>query len=317
MSPTQRPKTRKMPNILELQPASRMPNRKSDRDIIALDDDSDTSSDIVEVRKEENKEENKEEDPSEYYVRLAMERAQKAKEEREARENGTGEIQEDPVITILIHSHLEGIHTLMFRRKLSQSLTVVYKTWVEQQVAKYSVISRPTLEEMFFTWKGNKVYPHTSLRTLGIKPEEDGNLYPSWKSEQEGYHGRDRVLFEAWTQELYEDYLKEKERQRLRDLGELLDDDEPEEKQESEQPEDTQEEKKIRVQFKAKNAPVRNATVRSSTPAAQLIKVYRRLAQIPDNMTIELRWDGEVLEPETTVEEADIEDMDSIEVHVK
>ncbi|KAI1761830.1 hypothetical protein GGR53DRAFT_451226 [Hypoxylon sp. FL1150] len=317
ISPTKRSKTRRMPEILELEPASRMRNRKIDQDVIALDDDSDTQFDIAEGRKEGEKEEKKEEDPSEYYVRLAMERARKAKEEREARENGTGEIAEDPVVSILIHSHLEGIHTLMFRRKLSQQLTVVYNTWVEQQVAKHSVISRPILQDMFFTWKGNKVYPNTSLRTLGIKPEQDGNLYPSWKSDQEGYHGRDRVLFEAWTQELYEEYLEEKRRQRLRDKGELLDDEEPGEKQESEQPENSQADKKIRVQFKAKNAPVKNATVRSSTTAAQLVKVYRRLAEIPENMTIELRWDGEVLEPDTTVEEADIEDMDSIEVHVK
>ncbi|KAI4867510.1 hypothetical protein F4820DRAFT_413320 [Hypoxylon rubiginosum] len=310
ISPTRRPRTKKNP---ELKPSLKSPTGKTDQDIITLDDDSDAQSDTVETRKEEKKEE----DPSEYYVRIAMERAQKAKEEREARENGAGGVEEDPVVQILIHSQLEGIHPLMFRRKLSQQLTVVYKTWIEQQVVKHSVISRPVLETMFFTWKGNKVYPHTSLRTLGIKPDQEGNLFPSWKRDQEGYHMRDRVLFEAWTQELYDDYLKEKERQRLRDLGELLDDEEPEEERESERPENSQEDKKIRVQFKAKNAPVKNATVRSSTTAGQLVKVYRRLADIPKDMSIELHWDGEVLEPDTTVEEADIEDMDSIEVHVK
>ncbi|XXG94988.1 U4/U6-U5 snRNP complex subunit lsm6 [Hypoxylon texense] len=308
ISPTKRPKTRNVPES-----SLTSPTGKTGQDIIALDDDSDAQSDIVETRKEENKEE----DPSEYYVRIAMERARKAKEEREARENGAGGVEEDPVVQILIHPQLDGVHPLMFRRKLSQQLTVVYKTWVEQQVVKHSPVPRPILETMFFTWKGNKVYPHTSLRTLGIRPDQDGNLYPSWKKEQEGYQMRDRVLFEAWTQELYDDYLKEKERQRLRDLGELLDDEEPEEEQESEQADNSQEDKKIRVQFKAKNAPVKNATVRSSTTAAQLVKVYRRLADISEDMTIELRWDGEVLEPDMTVEEADIEDMDSIEVHVK
>ncbi|KAI0173376.1 hypothetical protein GGR52DRAFT_383818 [Hypoxylon sp. FL1284] len=314
-SPSKRPVTRK---TSELEPLAERPtpspSAKTGEDVITLDDDSDSQPNAG----GESKTEDKEEDPSEYYVRLARERAQKAKEEREARENGTGEAEDDPVIQILVHAQLEGVHPMMFRRKLSQPLTVVYKTWVEQQVAKHCLVPRSTLETMFFTWKGNKVYPHTSLRTLGIQPERDGNLYPSWKRDQDGYHGHDRVLFEAWTQELYEEYQKEKEKQRLRDLGEFVDDgEEQQEGQDAEHQQTPEEDQKIRVQFKAKNVPVKNATVRSSTTAAQLVKVYRRLAGIPENKTIELRWDGEVLEPDVTVEEAEIEDMDSIEVHVK
>ncbi|OTA93609.1 hypothetical protein M434DRAFT_11431 [Hypoxylon sp. CO27-5] len=289
-------------------------NEKSKQYVISLDDDSDAQVDAGEERKED-----KEEDPSEYYVRIAMERARKAKEEREAREkrgSSTAADESDPVVQILINSHLKGIQPLMFRRKLSQKLTVVYQTWIEQQVAKHSLVSRPTLESMFFTWKGNKVYPHTTLQTLGIRPERDGSLYPGWKTDQEGYLGRDKVYFEAWTQELYDEYLEEKEKKRLREIGELLEE-EIEERQESEQPPNSEEDQKIRVHFKAKDRPATKATVRSSTTAAQLAKVYRRLADIPEDKTIELRWDGEVLDPDITVEEAEIEDMDSIDVHIK
>ncbi|OTB05977.1 hypothetical protein M426DRAFT_319355 [Hypoxylon sp. CI-4A] len=311
-SPSKRPRTR---NFSKLQSPPKSLTDRPKRDIVSLDDDSDFDIKIT----EEKKDEDGEEDPSEFYVRAAMERARKAKEEREAREKAgdTGSSPEDdPVVSILIHSRLHGIHPLLFRRKISQKLTVVYQTWIEQQVAKHSLVPRPILENMFFTWKGNKVYQHTALQTLGIKPDSDGGLYPSWKSGQEGYDGRDKVLFEAWTQELYEEYLEEKEKQRLRDLGELVDE-KPEQKRESEQPEASQEEKKIRIHFKAKDRTATKATVRSSTTAAQMIKVYRRLADIPEGKTIELHWDGEVLEPDTTVEEADIDDMDSLEVHIK
>ncbi|KAF3061233.1 hypothetical protein GL218_03510 [Daldinia childiae] len=293
-------------------PLLQRPHKETDQDVVTLDDESDPQAEVAEEQKEDE-----EEDPSEYYVRIAMERAQKAKEEREAREKG-GSIgnEDDPVVQILIHPHLAGVQTLMFRRKLSQKLTVVYQTWIEQQVAKRSLIPRSVLDTMFFTWRGNKVYPHTTLQTLGIKPERDGTLYPSWKEDQEGYHGRDKVFFEAWTQELYDEYLEEKEKQRLRDLGELIDE-EPEEKQEPEQSQTSQGDQKIRVFFKAKDQQPTKATVRSSTTAAQLIKLYRRLANIMGNKTIELHWDGEVLDSDTTVEEADIGDMDSLEVHIK
>ncbi|KAI1645512.1 uncharacterized protein F4817DRAFT_175103 [Daldinia loculata] len=295
-------------------PLLQRPHEETDQDVVTLDDESDPQAEEAKGQKEDE-----EEDPSEYYVRIAMERAQKAKEEREAREKGGGGSignEYDPVVQILIHSNLAGVHTLMFRRKLSQKLTVVYQTWIEQQVAKHSLIPRSVLDTMFFTWRGNKVYPHTTLQTLGIKPERDGTLYPSWKEDQEGYHGRDKVFFEAWTQELYDEYLEEKEKQRLRDLGELIDE-EPEEKQEPEQSQTSQGDQKIRVFFKAKDQPPTKATVRSSTTAAQLIKLYRRLANIPENKTIELHWDGEVLDSDTTVGEADIQDMDSLEAHIK
>ncbi|KAI1659792.1 hypothetical protein F4813DRAFT_324791 [Daldinia decipiens] len=295
-------------------PLLQHPHEETDQDVVTLDDENDPQAEVTKGQKEDE-----EEDPSEYYVRIAMERAQKAKEEREAREKGDSGSkgnEDDPVVQILIHPHLAGVHTLMFRRKLSQKLTVVYQTWIEQQVAKHSLIPRSVLDTMFFTWRGNKVYPHTTLQTLGIKPERDGTLYPSWKEDQEGYHGRDKVFFEAWTQELYDEYLEEKEKQRLRDLGELTDE-EPEEKQEPEQSQTSQGDQKIRVLFKAKDQQHTRATVRSSTTAAQLVKVYRRLANIPESKTIELHWDGEALDSDTTVGEADIVDMDSLEVHIK
>ncbi|KAI0889725.1 uncharacterized protein GGS22DRAFT_3229 [Annulohypoxylon maeteangense] len=301
-SPSIKPKSVNKPIKLESKP-----------DIIALDDDSDPQDDTVEGPKEDE-----DEDPSEYYIRLARERAQKEKAEREAREkrgDSAAFDEEDPIIQILIHSHMRGINPLMFRRRLSQKLNVVYQTWIEQQIVKRSNVPRLVLESMFFTWKGNKVYPHTTLKTLGIKPERDGGLYPDWKPDQEGYQGRDKVYFEAWTQQLYDEYLEEKEKQRLQHLNEL--EGVYEGSQEPEPPQTSQDEKKIRVHFKAKDRPPTKVTVRSSTTAAQLVKAYRRLASIPEDKTIELHWDGEVLEDETTVEEADIEDMDSLEVHIK
>ncbi|KAL7629550.1 hypothetical protein AAE478_001071 [Parahypoxylon ruwenzoriense] len=308
LSPTKRSGPRKS---IKLSPSKRS-NKRLSQDVITLDDDSDHKSEPDDSKEKENKEE----DPSEYYVKAAKERMRKAKELREAREKGDVDgVDDDPVVQILIHSPMDGIHTLMFRRKLSQQLTIVYKTWIEQQVAKHSPVPRPVLESMFFTWKGYKVYAHTTLQTLGIKPDHEGKLYASWERAQDGYHGRDKVYFEAWTQELYEEDQREKEKKRLRDLGEL--DDEPQGSAEQEPQEEPEGDAKVRVHFKAKDLPPGKATVRLGTTTAQLIKLYRRIAKIPDDKTVEIHFDGEVLDPETTVEEADINDMDSLEVHIR
>lgn len=50
---------------------------------------------------------------------------------------------------------------------------------------------------------------------------------------------------------------------------------------------------------------------------AKLLKVFRLQYQLPEERTVTLMFDGERLDPETTIEQADIGDMDTIEAYVK
>jgi hypothetical protein len=63
--------------------------------------------------------------------------------------------------------------------------------------------------------------------------------------------------------------------------------------------------------------PARNVTLRKHSTVAHMIKAFRKLAGLGEDKHVEIRWDGETLDPETTVEEADIADMDSVEVHIR
>ncbi len=296
------------------------------------------------------------------YIRGALERAEKRKQERLEREaavgggggsgGGGGDGRSDPAVQILISSAVDGIQPIVFKRKLFQSLAVVQRTWVEQQVAKGAPVPRDVLQDMFFTWRGAKVYPNATLETLGIRPPSsaDGSLYPRSSSSRasasasasnsnsnslppEGYYGRDKVHFEAWTQPLYEEYLRQRERERQRARGELPSDDEegeagreagraedgggdrgePGQQQQQQQ----EEEKTIKIILKARDMAPENIKVRPSTVVAMLAVVFKRLKKLPADKTVELHWDGDVLDPDQTVGEAEIEDMDSIEVHIK
>lgn len=296
------------------------------------------------------------------YIKGAMERAEKRKREAAARaglsSNGESKAhdagdqkeprrEQEPVVQILITSPMEDIQPLVFKRKLHQPLALVRETWVEMQLTKQQqqreegAEVRPTprsvLEDMFFTWRGDKVYPSATLETLGIQPPAvDGSLYPTrphYRHQQQadastGYFGH-KVHFEAWTQPLYEEYLHRRERERLRARGELSDEDEDEDGDgetggerrgggnNGDDEGDEEKEEPVRVILKARDTEPEKIRVRSSTTVALLALVFKRQKKLPQHAVVELHWDGEVLDPASTVADADIEDMDVIEVHIK
>ncbi|KAI1489719.1 hypothetical protein F5X96DRAFT_595148 [Biscogniauxia mediterranea] len=318
--------------------------KKSGKTSAALlrDGASDSDSDLEMVgentggkdRKENKGGEDEDEDDGAMYIKMAMERIERARQERMAREGGGGTtVSDGALVELLVGSYLDFIRPISFKVRTRQPLKIMFDTWVEQQVKRRGVEARPLLQDMFFTWKGNRVYPHTTLETLGICPDADGRLYPAWRDKQDGFQNQ-KVYFEAWTKDLYDQYQREKEQKRKQELGEWDDDDaafrgsgsgsggdnaaEPGAAAAAaaadEQP---AEEKRVRVTFKAKDLPSKNATLRSNTTVAMMIKVFRKLAQVPPEQHIQLRFDGEVLDDDMTVEEADIGDLDSVEVHIR
>ncbi|CAJ2501159.1 Uu.00g040120.m01.CDS01 [Anthostomella pinea] len=270
-------------------------------------------------------EDDEEEDPSAFYVRAAMERMEKAKAERLAREqagldgSSAPAPEEDPPVQILIISQVAEMKAIVIKYRTRQGLQVAFDSWKQMQRRTTAHLDT-VIDSMIFTWKRNQVYGTTTMETLGVRPDAEGKLWSSWQTQApEGYfrNGADQVCFEAWTREQYDEYLELAERDRRRELGELDDENDEAATPDQEQEQEAAADKKIKVIFKARDMPPKNATVRLSTTVALMIRVFRKLANVPADKSIELHWDGEVLGPEMTVEEADIGDMDSVEVHIR
>ncbi|KAF2963440.1 hypothetical protein GQX73_g10136 [Xylaria multiplex] len=285
-----------------------------------------------------------EEDPSEYYIKAAMERMRKAKEARLARESSavgdggmnkslTPGIDDDdrgaPVTVMIVAPALPDSKTLCCTVRTVQPLQIAFNTFKERQ-KKLTGYPHKLISELVFTWRGDRVYHTTKLETLGIRPRgHDGRLHDgaySGRNGPEGYHGKDKVYFEAWTPEDYEENQKKQERERKRremgewwnedDMANGMGDNNDDQNQEMEA-NTPQEDDRVKVIFKAKDMPPRNVTLRKYSTVAHMIKAFRKLAGLGEDKHVEIRWDGEVLDLETTVEEADIADMDSVEVHVR
>ncbi|KAI0540740.1 hypothetical protein GGR58DRAFT_105464 [Xylaria digitata] len=311
-------------------------------------DDHDSDLEMWEEKKE-NKDSDEgaegEDDPSEYYIKAAMERMRKAKEARLARESSaardgsmnkslTPGIDDDdrdtPVSVMIVAPALQDSKPLCCAVRTSQALQIAFDTFKERQ-KKQTAYPHKLISELVFTWRGDRVYHTTKLETLGIRPRgHDGRLHDnaySGRNAPEGYLGKDKVYFEAWTPEDYEENQKKQERERKRrEMGEWWDEDDTangmgdnnNDGRNAEMEANTpQEDDRVKVIFKAKDMAPRNVTLRKYSTVAHMIKAFRKLASLGEDKHVEIRWDGEVLDLETTVEEADIADMDSVEVHVR
>lgn len=239
------------------------------------------------------------------YVRQAKERANAHEKERLA----------DATAELLTQPRMPYCKPLNVRIKLMQPMRLVKDSWVQKTINQDTTpYSQADMEAMFFTWKGNKIYDSTTLASLGINPpERNGYLYPSWENARDGYDGWDKVLFEAWSPDLYEEYQLEKERERKRVLGEL--DDESEQEPEPGMPQPTA--KKIRLFLKSKDCGDIKVSVTPETPIGHLMQAFRTQRKIPQDKTIEIFWEGKVWDPDSTVEDADLADMDKVDVLVK
>lgn len=200
----------------------------------------------------------------------------------------------DPSIEILITSRMEGTVPLKVKRKLSQRLMEARFAWCDRQdPARIPVADLKGL--IFLTWKHKRLFDSTSCVALGLKSDSEGV--------QEG-----KVHLEAWTEEAFEVSQKEEAAAKRREeLGES----------EDEEPEVQEEVTKIRLVLKAKDMEQVKLSVRPNTLISKLITAFENSREIPDGQEVSLWLDGEMLDPEDMVENTDLEELDTIEVHIK
>ncbi|KAI1172515.1 hypothetical protein F4777DRAFT_509253 [Nemania sp. FL0916] len=299
--------------------------------------DSDSDLEMWEDKKQDDKDEKKEDD-FEYYIKLAEERKRKKDTAQSATPGADGDDDERgvPVTIMIVAPTLENSKPLCCKVRTAQPLQIAFDTFKER-LKQQDACPRKVVSELVFTWRGDRVYHTTKLETLGIRPRgSDGRLHDNSHSGRsggaDGYVGADKVYFEAWTPEEYKENQEKREREReRRELGEWWNDDDNAGVGNGDNSnnnnnggqsgaaaeEEAVADDRVKVIFKARDMPARNVTLRKYSTVAHMIKAFRKLAGLPEDKHVEIRWDGEVLDHETTVEDADIGDMDSVEVHIR
>lgn len=316
-SPTRRPQSRLVPHT-----PSRAPNvASSGAPVISLDSDSDSddvqtaipppqlrrSSTNIDILSDNTPQESPapaEEDEFAEYVRKAEE--QRARDR--ALRSDPDSSQNKETTTILITSELEGVESLMVKFVFDKPLRILRKSWVDYQHKKHAPITEEQYANIVFTWRRQKVYNSSTLVSLGIRPQGEGRLVADSQGADGFTDGRTRVIFEVWTPQGFQEMEHNEELRLRREAGDISD----EEGNIAAEPET-----KLKILLRARGMEDLGLTIRPETTVETLITAFKSQRDMVRGKEVSLWWDGDKLEEHMTMEDAEIEDMDTIEVHVQ
>ncbi|KAG8167791.1 hypothetical protein KVR01_003480 [Diaporthe batatas] len=262
-------------------------------------------------------------DPFAHFVVRAREREDAAKAEAAAAAASRAECQpatpdgapkREPMIEVEIFvqsrmARFPDVGPFGAKRGMSQNLGVIRRFFIMWLQKGGHAISEEDEANTFLTWKRRKIYDVSTGVSLGWKlPAAENSRSSSTPGFMKG-----GVLLEAWTQEDYDRWLAEEEKQRMVKRGDLVEDVSDEEFAEEPDERDT----KIRISIKEKDQEPFKLTVYADMQIRLLIPAIRKMRKIPNDREIKLRFEGEWLEGDGTVEEADIEDLCTVEMYLR
>ncbi|PQE20836.1 small ubiquitin-related modifier sumo protein [Rutstroemia sp. NJR-2017a BBW] len=208
----------------------------------------------------------------------------------------------DPVVNIFITSRLQDSKPLMIKRKLSGRLREVRLAWCARQSVDGEPWPEDVKDSIFLSWKGKKLFDVTTCSSLGIKVGPEGDLHGTG----EGFTDDGGIHMEAWTQGLWDDCLA---------LAEI--EGEASEVEEVEEVETEPVRIKLTLKANVKDLKDYKIAVKPTTTIQKLTDLYRNQKNIPADKRVILDFDGEHLDPEMTVVEAELSDMDTIDVYIR
>ncbi|KAK4445651.1 ubiquitin-2 like Rad60 SUMO-like-domain-containing protein [Podospora aff. communis PSN243] len=223
---------------------------------------------------------------------------------------------QDVIITFLVASPLENAKPIRVKRKMGQELGLILETWISMQMHKFNLnIDRDVIPSLFLTWKGKKVYKYTTPVSLGVQVDADGKLI---STDNEGYQ-QNALYLEVWSEERYEEHLKQKEQERNLRLGLVGASQDVSGDEGAPLTPEPVKRKEIKVILKAKEFEPVKLTIYDDTTVDQLVTAFRKKRNIAPSHSILIYFDGEHLDDGSLVVDADIDadDTNQFEVHVR
>lgn len=207
---------------------------------------------------------------------------------------GSSTFVADPVVNILITSFIPDTKPMIFKRKISQPFRHPRIAWVDKNIP-----GPPELKaSIFLTWKGKRLFDVGTCSFLGLKAGIDGHLSSTDNTLDE----KGRLHLEAWTESLYMEYQRKLQQ---------------EEDGEEQAPLAVEQVEKIKLLLKARNMEPIKMKVKPTTPISKLIHYVRDNQPVPEGKEILLYFDGDKLDPDTTVADVELGDMDTVEIHYR
>ncbi|KAK4241962.1 hypothetical protein C8A03DRAFT_40670 [Achaetomium macrosporum] len=284
------------------------PRRKSSEDLNPrlqdAQDDNSSSVELIDNSKE----------PGEGEVKETIEQDEFSEWVRKARELQARQ-SHDAIVNIFVESRVPGASKpILVKRRLNQTFQLILDVWVATTRGKGIEIPDDVASSLFLTWKGNKIYGHSTLASLGVEVDEMGNLK---RSEGDGYF-RGGLQLEIWNEEAYAEYLKHRGKERALKLG--ADDGDLSAAESEDEPLPPPPKKKgIKIVLKAKEHEPLKLMTRDETNVEMLIEAFRAQRNIGPEWDVAIHFDGERLDEDALVTDIDVDpdDVNQLEVHIK
>ncbi|KAK4079881.1 hypothetical protein Trihar35433_986 [Trichoderma harzianum] len=250
-----------------------------------------------------------EEDDDEFseYVRKAEE--QRARDKDTMQMDSERTAKKDAAADIMVRSNIPNTKVAHIKYQFNRQLRLIRDSWIALQRRKGVQLPINSDDDIMLTWQRKKVYNYSTLLGLGIRPQGDGKIIANEYSKGGLQDERTKVVLEAWTVESFRQWEFEEEMRIKREAGELSE----------EEPTQEQEDKrtKLRIKLVAKDMEVVKLGVLQETTVETLIIGFRTQRSIGSDKDVGIWFDGERLEEHQTMEDAGIDDMDTLEVHIK
>ncbi|EWC44606.1 hypothetical protein DRE_06595 [Drechslerella stenobrocha 248] len=240
---------------------------------------------------------------------------------------GPADASKNIIIGILVVSRIEGTKPKVFNRKFGQTLGKVRETWGEMQG-----FTADQIEKLVLVWQNDtRVFDSTVPRSLGIRFDKEGKMFLDGnqrrgslgrvdRDEQEAIReGIDpdecKVYFDAMWLEDFEQMVKEKEAAREREAARwAADNDDGFSSDEEVVTGIALNVKSIMISLKGKNFKDLKLKVKPNMKVGDVVEMVRKQRGLDEEAGVELRFEGDELEEDMTLEEADIEDDVQIDV---
>ncbi|KFZ04019.1 hypothetical protein V502_10473, partial [Pseudogymnoascus sp. VKM F-4520 (FW-2644)] len=228
-----------------------------------------------------------------------------------AKTTATASTAPDPTLTILITSPLPHTTPLLIRRRLSQRLKDVRLAWCARQPPHAGAAATV----IFLTYRGLRVWDTSTCGSMGVKISRAGGVL----DDGGGAEGGD-VHLEAWTNEAFEAYKAAEEAKARNAHLDLENEDSGVGSGVAAEvvPAQQVQQEKLRIILRAKDMPEVKLRVKATTKIADLVAAFQAQREVElGGRSVELWFDGDRMEEEDCVGDADLEDLSGVDVVVR
>lgn len=227
---------------------------------------------------------------------------------------------DDPVVRILITSEIPNSNSLIVHRKMSQGLRDVRLEWCRRQDIPTEVQS-----SVYFTWRGRRLFDVTTCKSLGVKAK---------KSSASSNHGilgiGDDPVSEDGEQELLQIHVvaTTENADLLHRPGPTMSTgpgagntnattNNPSEASPNPGEDQQNQNQLLKLILRSPDLDDLKIKARPKTLVSKLISAFREKHMIASDQDLLIHFDGDRLDPDTSLQEHDIDDLDMLEIQIK